>query len=107
MQEGQVVTSGLLVTGGNAPVVFDAIEKPLDLISVRIQVGVNLTLDRPVLFWRDDRFSLKGFDVRNELITVKAFVANHRPRLQASKQRFCLGDVGSLARCQNEAQRVS
>lgn len=50
MQESQVVTSSLLVAGGNAPIVFDATEKALDLISVRIQVGVGLTLDDPVLF---------------------------------------------------------
>lgn len=50
MQESQVVTSGLLVAGRNAPVVLDAAEKALDLISVRIQVGIGLSLDDPVLF---------------------------------------------------------
>ena len=33
-------------------------------------------LDPPVLFWGDDRFSLKRLDVCNKIITVKAFVAD-------------------------------
>ena len=85
MQKGQVITGGLLVACGNAPVVLDTTEEPLDFISVRIQVGVECTLDPPVLFGRDDRFGLKRFDVCNEIITVKAFVADDRSWLKACK----------------------
>ena len=85
MQEGKVVTGSLLVACGNTPVVLDTTEEPLDLVSVRIQVDIELALDPPVLFWRDDRFGLKRFDVCNEIITVRAFVADDRSWLKACK----------------------
>jgi len=90
MQEGKVVTGRLLVACRNAPVVLDATKEPTGLVLVRIQVGVEFTLDPPVLFWRDDRSGLKRFDVCNEIITVKAFIADDRLRLAAYNQRLCL-----------------
>jgi len=55
---------------------LDPTEEPLDLVSVCIQVAVNLSLDEPVSPWRyhDDRF--QRFHLLDDVVAVEAFISD-------------------------------
>lgn len=58
MDEGQVVTRRLLIPRGYSPVMLQPVEQALDLVAVRIQVQIDLTVLLPVALARNHYLSL-------------------------------------------------
>jgi len=107
VKEGQVVTGGLLVAGRNPAIMLDSAEKPLDFVTVFVEILVNLTLDGVGLSRWNHGLGLSGFDPSYKVGAVEPLVGNDRLKGVVVGKRFSLDDVSPVAGTQNQLQRVA
>jgi hypothetical protein len=79
MQEASVVSGCFLISSGDPPVMLDPTEEPLDLISVCIQVAIDVPLDESVFPRWNYNNRLQRLDLLDEVVAVEAFISDQSP----------------------------
>ena len=115
MQKRFVVAHGLLIARGDATVVLDPTEKPLDFVALFVQ----LTVIGPWLFspfsTRNHRFGFQRDDLSHKSVAVKALVRKHRfygialrwGERTVFQQRLGLRDIMALTRRYPKGQGIA
>ena len=96
MECGEEVSCGLLIARGDAPEVFDRVEKTLHQVALPVEGKVAVPLDDAIFFGRDHGRDGADLQAREEGIAVVTFVGEHRAGPDLSGQGFGLGDVMHL-----------
>jgi hypothetical protein len=113
MKHREVVSGALLVSSGDAAVVLDASDEPLDLVAVLVELAVDPSLGLASAPGGDHRFGSKVGDGREQSVGVVALVAKDRADLlptgatDRGQKRLGLRAVPSLSGCQRDADRVA
>lgn len=81
MKHRQIACRGLLVASRQTPILFDAVEEAFNLVTLSVELFVQLPRGFAIGLGRDHRERASGFDQRNDFIAVKGFVRNDRARL--------------------------
>lgn len=107
MDERKEAFGGFIVSGSNAPCIFEFVEEAFDAIAQGIQQRIDRPLDFAVRFCRDDRVRAVDIGVLSDGITVIAFVSEQRLRtLLVRLHQIIIGrGVMSLACCDDEGER--
>ncbi|MBB5751631.1 hypothetical protein GGQ63_000674 [Prosthecomicrobium pneumaticum] len=98
---------GLVVAGGDAAGVFEAIEATLDAIAQSVDEAVDRDLrdlDEAIALHRDDRLGASRSEVLADGVAVVALVGDQDPRGRATfiRDRLVALGVGGLAGGQDE-----
>lgn len=115
MQKGRVVAGGLVVARGHAAVVLHPANEPLNLVSILVQLTINLTRMVCIFSARNDGLRLElGFDMLGQVAAVVAFVCEDgfdgRFLLLAAtegQKRLGLRTIAGLAGREHERQRIA
>ena len=107
MDDGQVVTSCLLVAGGDAAARFERVEEDLDEIAVAVQLLVVATNVSPRGIGRDDVFHAAGADGATDMASIVAGVGNTGVASGLCDERRRDGGFVLLARGQLDVERTT
>lgn len=107
MQEGVKTIGELVVAGAKAAELLEAIGKSFNEVARLVALPVVPALCVAVAARRNDGFGTGGLDGGNQGIAVVALVGNDSLRRDGLDQGSALGDIGDLARRQNEANRIT
>lgn len=107
IEEASVVSGEFVVTGCDAPEVFDLVEEAFDEITVFVEMRVEAAPLRGCSASRDDRLCAAGGDGVHGALPVISLVRDNMSGPQSVEQAFDLGDVVALSAGQEEADRVA
>src|SRR5450759_2706886 len=107
MNKSKEVAGCLLVPGRDPPVLLDQVDEPLDLLAFLVPMLVIITRHLPVLLRRDHGLGIRPLRRPHDRIAIVRLVEDVRIRLMPLDQRLGLRNVGLLARCQDELDRVA
>lgn len=107
MNSGEEVPRGFLVTGCDAPEVFDGVEEPLDEVAFGVEREVARSLNLAVGLGRNDRDDVAYLEAGDEAVGVVSLVGDHGVRLDLGGKRFSLGDVVNLAAGEADCERIA
>src|SRR5579883_1372106 len=102
MEEPEEVAGGLLVPGGDPPVLLDPTPEPLDQVPVLVPLGVDPPPDLPVPLGRDHGPGPRGLDRPHDGRRVVPLVRDHHRGRRPRDERRPLGHVRRLSGCQDE-----
>jgi len=108
MEHSQKAAGRFVVARGQAAELFEAAEKPLDFVSVAVQIPVNGAFDTTVFLAGNDDLCAQGFHAGDHAVRVVAFVGQYVSRAGRGRQQ-----VGSplairlLAGAEQQAQRIA
>ena len=92
----------LVVSGCDAPELFELVEEALDTIAFLVKIGVVGALDFAVAFGRDDDLCSLFFHLFNEMIGIVAFVAQKGLGFDPLDEIVGLCDVVALTGCSDQ-----
>ena len=106
MNEPQEVAGRLVVPGRDTPELFDPVDEPLRKIAFLVNILIILSLENPILLWRNHGHRSGGLDRRNKFISVITLISDHCIGIMTFNQWHALVDVGLLAAGQDELDGV-
>jgi len=89
------------------PVMLESVPKAFDFVTVFVKVVIELALDYAGDFRRDDRLNALFTEEGEEVIGIIAFVGNQGFRLAITECCFGMADIGIVAGCEHEADRIA
>ena len=107
MEEGEEAGGSFVVTGAEAPEVFDLIEHALDQIAFFVEVAVIASRRDPVAPGRDDRLGPRPLDGFDNEVGVVTLVGDHGLRLKSFQQSQGLIVLGARSRGEPKTQGVA
>jgi hypothetical protein len=107
MNEAQEIAGRLLVPRRDTTVLLHPIDEPLGEVAFLVKKFVILSLEDPILLWRDHRHRPGGLDRRDEIIPVISLIRDHRLGIMTFDQCLALTDVGLLSPGQDELDGVA
>lgn len=107
MQEGVESIGKFVVSGCDTPELLEAIEESFDEVLCLVAVPVDFALSIAVASRWDDRLGTGGLDDVDQGIAVVTFVSDDSAARNGPNQGSPLGDIGHLAGCQDQANRVA
>lgn len=107
MQEGVESICKFVVSGCDTAELFEAIEESLDEVSCLVAAPVDVAFGVAIASRRDDRFGTGGLDDVDQGIAVVTFVGDDSAGRDGLNQGRPLRDIGHLAGCQDQTNRVA
>ena len=104
MNCGEEIDCPTVVSGGDAPEVFELIEEPLDLVSELIGLCIVRDLDFSVPLGRNNGLASGLFDHLPQRCGIVRLVGDNAPGVLPIQQIGGNGNIMGLATGQNEAQ---
>jgi hypothetical protein len=96
------------IARGDSPELFEAVEESFDQMTRSVAMLVIATRRSSIGSGWNERFRLPGFNLLHQVITIVAFICNHRFGRQCLvKQGARRGDVGLFGAGQCEPDGVS
>ena len=86
---------------------FDFVEEPLDEIALAIECEIAKPLNNPVGFWWNDDVCAFVGDELDNAISVVALVGQNACCANVFEKRLCLGTIGDVSGCQDQANRIA
>ena len=107
MQEGVESASELVVSGGEAAKLLEAIEESLDEVARFIAMPINGTLGFSITPRGNDRFCAGVLNGINQFVAVVAFVGNNSFGVDSFNKRSTLGDIRDFTAGKNQTQGIA
>ena len=107
MKEGVESIGKSVVLGCDPAELLEAIEESLDEVSCPVAVPVDFAFGVAIARRRNDRFGTGGLDDVDQGIAVVTFVGDDSAGRNGLYQGSPLRDIGNLAGCQNQTNRVA
>ncbi len=107
MDDGDEADIGFLVTGGNAPKLFEIAEEILDEMTPSVHVEVARYGARSVGLGRDDSDGLPFVQFGSQPITVEGFVSKQGVKVDVRDQRLNADTIVALARQKLETDQIA
>ena len=86
---------------------LELVEEALDDVALLIEIAVVGALDLAVPLGRDDDLGSGFGDLIAQMIGVVALIADRGARIEALDKLMCEGDVVTLPRRTNQAERIA
>jgi hypothetical protein len=86
---------------------LELVEEALDDVALLIEIAVVGALELAVPLGRDDDLGSGFGDLIAQMIGVVALIADRGARIEALDKLMCEGDVVTLPRCTNQAERIA
>lgn len=107
MQEGVESIGKFVVSGCDTAKLLEAIEESLDEVSCLVAMPVDFAFGVAIASRWDDRFGTGGLDDVDQSIAVVTFVGDDGAGRDCLNQGSTLRDIGNLAGCQDQTNRVA
>ena len=108
MDCGEVGCGEAVVSGGNAPEVFQPAEHPFDRVPAAVEDGTEAALPAAVCLGRDVRYRAARFDRTSEAIRIEGAISDHHGAFGNSlDQRLAAAEVGCVATGEVERDRLA
>ena len=107
MEEGVEATGKFVVSSCDTPELLEAIEESLDEVSCLVAVPVDFAFGIAIASRWDDRLGTGCLDDVDQGIAIVTFVGDDRAGRDGLNQGSPLRDIGHLAGCQDQANRVA
>ncbi len=104
--EREIALVELIVTRGDAPEVFDAIEKAFNEIASCVDMGIKVARVLTIRARWNHRLRTTGVDGVDQRPRIIGFGGDHLFNLQASQQGFGLGHIMGVSRTQETPNRI-
>ena len=86
---------------------FDFVEEPLNEIALAIECEVAKPLNNSVGLWWNDGVCAFGYDQLDNGISVVALVGQNTGCANVFQKKLCLGAIGDVSGCQQQANRIT
>ncbi len=104
---GEKIAGELVVACGDGAVVLEFVEEPLDEVALCVEGEVAGALDGAIGLGRDDRCDSPSGQGVDQVIGVVSLVGEQSLKVDVLDQRLGLAEVRSLARRQQQLDRVA